>query len=391
MRLASLSRPWHLAIILSLTILNAASLLFTVSVGASTAPTALLDTQRADPLPKLAGIKRAPVTSAAKPKGLTDFVGWAKLLGPAADSAALAAVLQTVYEQDAEAGTRSVRAYDKGRSSQVAIDQMSHAVGAYAFHRYGRDPKVAWSHCLPDYENACYHTVSRQYLETLPSLTLEDMPGMCERVFETHVIACALGFGHSLLYLFGFDVEKAVQYCLALDTPTSVSGCGAGLFAQHTRQGHRGVVVDFALPDDPLYPCNVIKALLDMCYLYRSQAFLEMTAVDGQYDAHKAARMCDEVIQAWRNSCYRGLGVTLYTNPRISPTSQALDQMAPLCREFKGNGDACLAGAVISAMARRDYPSEKGREFCATVHETDERFQCDQAVADALAAETGKH
>lgn len=396
---ALLPGPWVQAALLSFTLLGVTAHVLMAGVPRpppdvdTTEPTALLDPRLASPTPKLVGLDRAPVKSpAAAPKGLTDFEGWARKLAPAADSAFLASVLQIVYEQGAEAGTRRVMAYSKERGppATLAVDQMTHAVGAYAFHRYGRDPKIAWSHCLPDHEWACYHTVARQYLETLPSFTIEDMPRLCERVFESYPLQCGVGMGHSLLYLFGFDVAKAVRYCVALATPISVEGCSVGLFAQHTRQGHAGVVSAFVIPDDPLYPCNTINAMLDICYFYRAQAFSRMTEVDGKSDGHKVARMCEEVPQQWKNSCYRSIGVMLYTDSRFGTGGFSLEQVALTCREIKGNIDACLTGAVTRAMGRRDYPSEKGRPYCEAVRELEERRACDDSVAAALAAEVAE-
>jgi hypothetical protein len=226
---------------------------------------------------------------------------------------------------------------------EVDCHRIAHTIGSAAFARFHGDVAKTFSRGSATCASGYYHGVLERAfvgVQTKAELasvarSLCDAAGIRARSFLDY--QCEHGLGHGLMIQTGFDLPLALSLCAQLQTGWDGVVCSSGVFMENgnARFGFRS---SWLKDDDPLYPCDVVKARdKRSCYARASTRVLELNGSD--FDA--AAAKCASAGSRWGRYCFRGYGRDAAAAVRFD-----VAKTLSLCNLAGRNRNECLYGAA---------------------------------------------
>ncbi len=243
--------------------------------------------------------------------------------------------------------------YTKNDFVKSSCHQLTHDIGHAAAQLYGDVPGTfsrGDDFCAQGY----YHGAMMSVAARIGSdRILEEADTLCADLREkqshsVYYLSCVHGLGHGIMGVLEYDLFESLRACDALSDGRERDNCYAGVFMEnmmaHDNPNHHS---EHLKADQPLYPCTDVEARYkNSCYLVQTSYALRTQG----NDFAKVFDLCGEVEDAFRPTCYRGLGREAAAKSiRNHVTDLARnDSTSLLCmlgedREARSN---CVVGAV---------------------------------------------
>lgn len=201
-----------------------------------------------------------------------------------------------------------------------ACHTFTHQIGRLAYQHTQSIPRV-YQECTEVCEGGCYHgAVEGYFSEHKLSLFPEHreklsraLAQLCEQSLGPREVyyQCFHGIGHALMFIADQDPFGSLEACDLIKEERERNFCYTGVFMEHNNalkpgSSHPSL---FTRPDDPLYPCNILKEQhLPMCYILSAQRFHVL-----KRNWPDALAMCQLVPTPFRKECSFGMGIELST------------------------------------------------------------------------------
>lgn len=271
----------------------------------------------------------------------------------------------------------------------------AHAIGIASFDS-ARDFATAFLRCSALFQAGCYHGLIQASLAGATDVEAATINALCASVQAagadrwTH-FQCLHGMGHGLLIQNNYHLLRALDACELMSEPAARVSCFGGAFMEnamraahpghsaltasmggHASHGDNGASFPAVNPDDPHYPCSIVKAhQKSPCYGIQTAVILHLNG----YDFGAAADTCESAPEWLRALCHQSLGRDVSGMANRDPK-----QMNRLCgMDRTPNARFCYAGAAKSVIDWRGDVAE-GLVFCRTIKESGNRARCSHAV-----------
>lgn len=180
-----------------------------------------------------------------------------------------------------------------------------HQIGFYAYQKYGVDSILK---CKDYFLYACYHGAIIEAASDQGFEAIVKMTDKC-KAFSVRHFQCVHAAGHSILAIWNYDLQKAMETCDQLyekDTafPEALSSCHNGAFMENLfgvhDWGKEATPKRDWLSDDPYFPCNGFGEKYQKgCWLNQAARIYQMNSGD----VAKTSQLCQEVgndqYEAW--------------------------------------------------------------------------------------------
>jgi hypothetical protein len=304
-----------------------------------------------------------------------------------------------------------------GQDSDIAVDGhvYAHGIGISAY-RGAATVGQTFSRCTAEFQSGCYHGVIQAYFADRSGgdagVTAGKLNALCTSWRSARGrwldFQCAHGIGHGLMAVESHDLLRALDSCDLLTDSFEKQACWGGAFmenvvnataphhmavthvadagdaaaghemAGHDMSGHEGhdmagmpgmAGMDHgghgaqafkALdPDDPLYPCDIVKPQhRSACYLMQTSAMLWRN--HGNF--RDAAETCQTAPADMQRTCFVSLGRDANSWGRGNP-----DRAIALCEQAPEAAQPnCIVG-VVKNMIDVSSAAIDGLQFCRKV------------------------
>ena len=271
----------------------------------------------------------------------------------------------------------------------------AHSIGIASFDPT-RDFASAFLRCSALFQAGCYHGLIQASLAGATEVGAETINALCASVLAagadrwTH-FQCLHGMGHGLLIQNNYDLLKALDACELMNDPAGRVFCHGGAFMEnamraahpghsaltaalggHASHGDQMPAFPATDPDDPHYPCSIVKVhQKSPCYGIQTAVILHLNG----YDFGAAADTCEGAPEWLRALCHQSLGRDVSGIANRDPK-----KMNRLCgMDRTPNARHCYAGAAKSVIDWRG-DVEEGLAFCRTVRDRAGRARCSHAL-----------
>lgn len=314
----------------------------------------------------------------------------------------------------------------------------AHAIGLAAYTT-PEEVGTVFASCTPSFQSGCYHGVIQSYFADVASGNAQGVDAEAINLLCADqrgaagdrwlLFQCAHGIGHGVTMIADHHLPSALEACDLIRDGWEREACYGGAFMEnivqattphHTtgrpqlagdpghgshdaqpaeepedtggthahgghgdpaeadHQGHPGEArPDFPglVPDDPLYPCNVLPdRYLVSCYQMQTSAILFYNG--GDFAA--AGEACEAAPERYQPACFRSIGRDV-----SATTVQRHPEALELCGTMGDRRFDCHYGYVknvVDVTAR----IEDGFAFCAIVPEDEGKRRCYEAVGEQV-------
>ena len=249
--------------------------------------------------------------------------------------------------------------------------RISHTIGSAALARFDGNVAQAFSRGSASCASGYYHGILDRafaHVQTEAQLVMAARSlcravGIRRRGFLDY--QCTHGLGHGLMIQTGFDVPTALSVCARLESRWDEVTCTGGVFMENGSTVY-GVRSRWLKDDDPVYPCNSVKARSRAsCYL---RVTTQMLRVNG-FDWAATARSCRALDPRWHRLCFRSYG-----RDAVEHTAENPQRIHRLCRLLGSAAGDCLYGAART-LANRQAWTDRAAAFCRLASSS-ERSSC---------------
>ncbi len=247
----------------------------------------------------------------------------------------------------------------------------AHDLGKVLFREAG-DINEAIAECRTRCTSGCFHGILMEAFQgSGEHVTLADVQAkvsaVCsdQRVTDIHREGnCAHGVGHALMYLAGYRIGEALDYCKVFSDKRLEYYCNGGAFMEYDITNGNS---DYATKPR-WYPCDTHTEFPAACWRYKTQRLMSKGV-----KADELRVKCEELNGLERLGCFHGLGFAHIVGASVYP-----QHLAEACRN--GTLDeqkACIEGAVERLSS---YDEELARKTCAFLEDGLKAF-CQEAAS----------
>lgn len=248
---------------------------------------------------------------------------------------------------------------------------ISHAVGEYAYQRYGID---AFSQCDRFFSGGCYHGVIDEIARTRgpDGVHFDELKVVCENGMKDPGF-CTHPLGHAATIVSNYDVLKAFDICEILYKDVDYAKyCWNGAMMEYVNSFLPNIGSDtYGNPHDPYFPCNTFPSKYEASCVNMHVSYLNvlwdhdfprLLAYCLTYHSGETVTQCTDAVGVIMGEMY------LTTPSRVLQT----------CSVFLDNQSACMAGAVVSFVTAGKQ--DVAVDLCASLSDENGKTLCVERI-----------
>ena len=261
--------------------------------------------------------------------------------------------------------------------------RISHTIGAASLARFHGNVARTFAAGSASCWSGFYHGVLERSLSTVRSLSATSLGKAVVKLCVDPSFRgspwlgdqCVHGIGHGLMIATGYSLPLSLRVCDRLRVAFDQASCKGGAFMENVASSY-GFRSPWLRDDDPLYPCNAVRAGdREICFGFVTARILPF--VDWNWD--RAAEVCSGAEARLVATCFGSYG-------RDAASATALDpaEIVRVCGHARdyGHEGTCVAGAARTMVG--NYTG--GREaagMCALARSA-VRNECFTAIGQIL-------
>ncbi len=225
--------------------------------------------------------------------------------------------------------------------------RIAHTIGAASLARFDGNVARSFANGSASCWSGFYHGVLERSLATVRSFTAQALGAkvrkLCaDRSFRSSPWLgdqCVHGIGHGLMISTGYSLPLSLRVCDRLDVAFDRVSCKGGAFMENVASSY-GFRSRWLRDDDPLYPCNAVRAGDRMvCFGFVTARILPL--VDWSWE--RAAEACAGAGRRFVPICFGSFGRDAASFSRLDPPE--IGRICGYARTY-GHEGTCLAGAA---------------------------------------------
>ena len=202
--------------------------------------------------------------------------------------------------------------------------RIAHTIGAASLARYEGNVARSFAEGSASCWSGFYHGVLERSLSTVRSFTAQALGAkvrkLCaDRSFRSSpwlADQCVHGIGHGLMISTGYSLPLSLRVCDRLDVAFDRASCKGGVFMENVASSY-GFRSSWLRDDDPLYPCNAVRAGdRKVCFGFATARILPL--VDWSWE--RAAQVCAGAGRRFVATCFGSFGRDAASFTQLDPT-----------------------------------------------------------------------
>ena len=257
------------------------------------------------------------------------------------------------------------RNFNKDNTVKLSCHQLTHAIGRAAAKKYlniSEAFKHGDSFCFSGY----YHGVMEGIASKMDiNNFMREINSICSNISgkERHSFDywnCVHGLGHGIMYVKDDEIFNSLKTCDLLNRSWEQTTCYSGVFMENLVVDTKYHTSKYVKDNDTFYPCNVVEEKYkNVCIVKQTYHMLKIN----RFDFSKVFELCQQVPDAYIDTCYYGLGLEAATQSTFS-----IAKTRTLCllgKDFKQQSN-CIRGAT-SEFIHNFNSANKAKQLCSSL------------------------